>query len=552
MQTWRAFLPKSYLCFQSGYSLSTFKKDLIAGVTVGVIALPLAMAFGIASGVTPERGLFTAIIAGFLISLLGGSKAQIGGPTGAFVVLIYDIIQRTGYSGLAASTCLAAVFLILLGLMRLGSWIKYVPHSLIAGFTTGLALLIFSSQIKDFFGLQMGATPVEFLHKWSAYFAHFHTMQPAALGLGCATLTTIVAIRRYFPQIPWGIAAIALATFCYYFFDLPVQTIHSRFGAIPTTLPFPSLPSFHIQAEQLPELFADAVAIAFLGGIESLLSAVIADRMSGDRHNSNTELVAQGIANFASILFGGIPATGAIARTAANVKTGAQTPVAGMIHAVTLLLIMLFLAPVVSYIPLPALAAVLLMVAWNMSELDHFLHLLKAPVGDKAILLTAFFLTVFVDITAAICLGMVLASFLFMNRMSQVSQMVPLSSSEGQADVASVLDRHIPTGVAVYEIRGPFFFGTADLLKDALSDPTTPQVFILQMQQVPLIDASGSQALRDFYHKCQSKHITLLLSSVHGHAEKDLKRYGLYDLIGAAQIFPHIDAALQKAEAFHL
>lgn len=550
MSRWHAFLPKSYLCFKSGYSFSLFKKDLLAGITVGVIALPLAMAFGIASGVTPERGLFTAIVAGFLISALGGSKAQIGGPTGAFVVIIYDIIQRTGYSGLAISTCLAAGLLILLGVLRLGSWIKYVPHSLITGFTAGLALLIFSSQIKDFFGLQMGTTPIHFFDKWMAYFTHMHTFQPAALALGLGTLAIILAVRRYFPSLPWGIIAISLATCAYFLFDLPVPTIHSRFGAIPDTLPLPVLPSFSVRPEQLPELFTDAITIAFLGAIESLLSAVIADRMTGDRHNSNGELVAQGIANFASILFGGIPATGAIARTAANAKSGAQTPVAGMIHALTLLLIILFLAPLVSYIPLPALSAVLIMVAWNMSELPHFIHLLKAPVGDKAVLLTAFFLTVFVDITAAICLGMALASFLFMNRMTKVSQMIPLTQKQtDDPSVESILKHKIPDGVEVYEIQGPFFFGTADLLKDLLShSQPSPQIFILRMQQVPLIDASGVQALKEFYLKCQKSQITLLLSCLPQPAAKDLKRYGLYEWIGSDCILPDFDTALEVAQ----
>ncbi|MES2272565.1 MAG: SulP family inorganic anion transporter, partial [Chlamydiota bacterium] len=342
------FIPKSYLYLRAGYKLSTFKKDLIAGITVGIIALPLAMAFAIASGVGPERGLFTAIIAGFLISALGGSRIQIGGPTGAFVVIVYDIIQRTGYEGLAISTLIAAVFLVLLGVFRLGSWIKYVPHPLITGFTTGIAVIIFSSQIKDFFGLQMGAPPADFSAKWIAYFHAFPSFDLATLSLSAGTLGVILLVRRFIPVIPWGIAAIVLATLCSYFFDLPVETIQSKFGGIPNKLPFPSLPSFSIPDGKLAEILMDAAAIAFLGAIESLLSAVIGDGMIGGRHKSNCELVGQGIANFASVLFGGIPATGAIARTAANVKTGAQTPLSGMIHAAVLFAIILFLAPIVS------------------------------------------------------------------------------------------------------------------------------------------------------------------------------------------------------------
>lgn len=553
----REFIPKAYVCLK-GYSFSKFRRDLLAGITVGIIALPLAMAFAIASGTTPERGLYTAIIAGFLISALGGSRVQIGGPTGAFVVIIYDIIQRTGYEGLAISTLIAAVLLIFLGIFRIGSWIKYVPHPLITGFTTGIAVIIFSSQIKDFFGLQMGTPPAEFVEKWMAYFKALPTLHLPTLLLAAGTLGLILGIRKWIPRIPWGIGSIVIATLVAYFAHLPVETIQSKFGQIPSQIPFPSLPSFQIGSEgRLMEIIMDGIAIAFLGAIESLLSCVIADGMIGTRHKSNCELVGQGIANFGAILFGGIPATGAIARTAANVKTGGQTPIAGMIHSVTLFLIILLLAPIVSQVPLAALAAVLMMVAWNMSEVHHFIRLLRAPVGDVAILLTAFLLTVFVDITVAISLGMILASFLFMKRMSDVSKTVeltqlfkePKSEFPEANDPDAIANKKVPTGVEVYEIQGPFFFGAADMLKDLLVGNTpTPKVFILRMRHVPLVDASGMNALKEFYYKCHKNNTTLLLSGIHGRTASDLRNFGLTHLIGEEHIFPHIDAALAKAK----
>lgn len=553
----REFIPKSVLYLRHGYNLTAFRKDLLAGITVGVIALPLAMAFAIASGTTPERGLFTAIIAGFLISALGGSRIQIGGPTGAFVVIVYDIIQRTGYEGLAISTILAAVLLILFGIFKVGSWIKYVPHPLVTGFTTGIAVIIFSSQIKDFFGLNMGIPPANFVEKWAAYFDVISSIHMPTFLLGAGTLALIITVRKMIPIIPWGISAIVVATLVAYFFDLPVETIQSKFGQIPSQLPIPSLPSFSIPEGKMTEIVMDGIAIAFLAGIESLLSAVIGDGMIGSRHKSNCELVGQGIANFASILFGGIPATGAIARTAANIKTGAQTPMAGMIHAIVLFLIILFLAPVVSQIPLAALAAVLMMVAWNMSEAGHFIRLLRAPVGDIAVLLTAFILTVFVDITVAISFGMILASFLFMKRMSQFSKTVqltalfqePKAEFSERSDPDAIANKKVPHGVEVYEIQGPFFFGAADMLQDLLLNiEKPPKVFILRMRHVPLVDASGMHALKEFYQKCHRSKTVLLLSGVHGQTEKDLKHFGVTRLIGESHIFPHIDAALAQAE----
>lgn len=551
------FIPKSYSYLRAGYTAATFKKDLFAGITVGIIALPLAMAFAIASDVPPDRGLFTAIIAGFLISAFGGSRIQIGGPTGAFVVIVYGIVQKTGYEGLAASTLIASIILVLFGLCRLGTWIKYVPYPLVTGFTTGIAVCIFSSQIKDFFGLQMGVPPADFIEKWSLYISVFSTLHLPTMFLGVGTLALILLLRRFLPILPWGITSIILASSFAYLFDLPVETLQSKFGQIPSQLPFPSFPSFSIPHVKISELVLNGIAIAFLCSIESLLTAVIADGMIGGRHKPNCELVGQGIANFASILFGGIPATGAIARTAANIKTGGQTPVAGMIHAATLFFIILFLAPLISQIPLATLAALLIIVAWNMSEAEHFFRLAKGPFSDAAVLVTTFLLTVFVDIIIAIIFGMILALLLFMKQMSQLSKTVPLTQflREPQvefperSDPDSIANKKIPPGVEVYEIQGPFFFGAADILKDVLTSlEKTPKVFILRLRAVPMIDASGMNALQEFYQKCHRTKTVLLLSDVHGPLEKDLAKYDLVRRIGKQSIFPTIDAALAAAE----
>ena len=497
------------------------------------------------------------IIAGFLISLLGGSRVQIGGPTGAFVVIIYGIISRTGYEGLALSTMIAGIILVIIGLFRLGSWIKYVPHPLIVGFTTGIALTIFSMQIKDLLGLTIDHLPADFLGKWDTYFKGFSTFDQVTTLLGLGTLGVIIFIRKFAPKIPWSIAAIVFSTVIAYFFNLNVETIQSKFGQIPNHLPLPALPSFSLLSTHLPEILFDALAIAFLGGIEALLSAVIADGMVGTRHQSNCELVGQGIANFASIIFGGIPATGALARTALNVKSGAQSPVAGIIHAVVLFFIVLFFSPLVSQIPLASLAAILVMIAWNMSELEHFVRLLSAPRGDVAILVTTFLLTVFTDLVIAISIGMILASFLFMKKMSGVSKTVELTKLFNDSpinfperiDPDMIENKKIPNHVEVYEIQGPFFFGAADILQDLLVDlEKPPKVFILRMRSVPFIDASGIHALKEFYYKCLRHHTVLLLSGVQGQSQKDLKRLGLTALIGEEHIFSDIHSALNQAE----
>ncbi len=555
---WVDFVPKSFVClFKEPYSLPIFRKDLQAGVTVGIVALPLAMAFAIAAGVGPERGIYTAVIAGFLISLLGGSRFQIGGPTGAFVVIVYDIIARQGYGGLIAATLIAAVLLVIMGLCRMGTWIKYVPYPLVTGFTTGIAVIIFSSQMKEFLGLKIIQLPSDFIPKWGAILKALPTADAAAFGVGAGTLAVIVLVRRFIPTVPWGIASIVLATLVSWGFHLPVATIASRFGEIPRMLPFPSLPALPTSFSNWHHLVPDAITIAFLAGIESLLSAVVADGMTGHKHKSNCELVAQGIANLGSCVFGGIPATGAIARTATNIKTGGRTPVAGMIHAVTLFLIVLMFAPIVSMIPMAALSAVLLMIAWNMSEVERFRHLLKAPFGDVAVLLAAFFLTVLVDLTVAVEVGMILAAFLFMKRTSELSNAVTLSKFAEEnggglieeKDPDAISKKKVPPHVEVYEINGPFFFGIADSLQNVLTNmELPPKVFILRMRKVPAIDATGLHALGDFYDKCRRMGTMLILSGVKGVLAEEFKKFGVEKKVGKQNIFPHIDAALKRAD----
>jgi SulP family sulfate permease len=533
--------PKLFLCMHS-YTRETFRSDLIAGLTIGIISIPLAIAFAIASGTTPEKGLITAIVAGFLISALGGSRVQIGGPTGAFVVLIYDIMQRRGYEGLALATLIAAGLLVLFGLMRLGKWIKYVPHPLVTGFTTGLALIIFSAQVKDFLGFAPSCCAPDFVGKWAYYIQALPTTHLPTLMLGAGSLLFIVLIRRYFPKLPWGVLVIGMATCGAYLFHLDVATVHSKFGALPGLFSAPSWPQFSAAAGHIPELFIDGVAIALLGGIESLLCAVIADGMIGGRHRSNCELIGQGIANFASVIFGGIPATGAIARTATNVKAGAKTPVAGMIHALTILVFVVCFAPAVGHIPLATLSAVLMMVAWNMSEIPHFLYLLRAPYGDVAILLTGFVLTVFVDITSAITFGMILASLIFMKKMSahtQATRELSLNMPEASPQV--------PKDVEVYAIQGPFFFGTADLLRDVLSTiQKPPRLFILRLGKALFIDTSALCALKEFHKRCSQEGTRLILSEVQGQVKKDLERLHLVDLVGKDNILATLEEALAK------
>ena len=420
------FTPRSITSLAAGYTRKTFIADALAGVTVGIVALPLALAFAIASGVSPDRGLYTAIVAGFIISALGGSRFQIGGPTGAFVAIIFDIVLRHGYEGLATATLMAGVLLILMGIFRFGSMIKFIPYPVTTGLTTGIALIIFTTQIRDFFGLKIAKLPGHTYDQWMLYFAEAHTFSPATLILASCSLLALIGLRRWNPKLPGAIIVIACGAAAVQLLGIStesIETIGSRFNGIPSTLPSPSLPPFSWEKARL--LVPEAIAIALLAAIESLLSAVVADGMTNDKHSSNGELVAQGLANITSIVFGGLPATGAFARTATNIKSGAKTPVAGIIHAATLFLSMLLLAPYASMIPLPSLAAVLVLVAWNISELDHFRSILRAPRSDVAVLLSTFLLTVLVDITVAVEVGVVMAALLFMKRMSEVANVGP-------------------------------------------------------------------------------------------------------------------------------
>lgn len=533
-----------------GYTKEQFFSDATAGVIVGIVALPLAIAFGIASGVTPEKGIITAIIAGFIISALGGSRVQIGGPTGAFIIIVYGIVQNYGTTGLAIATIMAGVILVIMGLVKLGSLIKFIPYPVVVGFTSGIALLIFSTQIKDFFGLQIKSVPADFHEKWMAYFGAFSTVNYYVLGIAMLSLLIMIFWPKITHRIPGSLVAIIVTTVIVIIFKLPVDTIGSRFGEIPSNLPAPS--SFQINFTVIKNLIGPATVIALLAAIESLLSAVVADGMIGSKHRSNMELVAQGVANIVTPFFGGIPATGAIARTATNIKNGGRTPVAGIIHAVTLLLIMLFFGSYAKLIPMATLAAVLVIVSYNMSEWHSFKSLLKSPKGDVAVLLTTFFLTVVFDLTIAIEIGMILAVILFMKRMAEVSNVsVVTREIEDQDEVPdpnAIDKKQIPEGVEVFEINGPFFFGAAKKFKDqmlGIEDP--PKVRIIRMRNVPAIDATGLQTLRDFYKDAKKQKTHMILSGVHTQPLFAMTQAGIFDLYGEENIFGNIDDSLDRA-----
>ncbi|PYO81847.1 MAG: sodium-independent anion transporter [Gemmatimonadetes bacterium] len=546
-----ALVPKLVTTLK-GYTREQFFADVVAGVIVGIVALPLAIAFAIASGVSPERGLFTAIVAGFLISALGGSRVQIGGPTGAFVVIVYAIVQRYGVDGLAAATLLAGVILAGFGLARLGGAIKFIPYPVTIGFTSGIALIIFSGEVKDFLGLRMGTVPPEFVEKWRAFGGHLATMSPWAVLVSVLTLAIIVAWPRFNRRIPSPFVALIVTTALVQLLHLPVETIGTRFGVINAALPRPALPA--ITLAQLPALMGPAFTIALLGAVESLLSAVVSDGMIGGRHRSNMELVAQGLANIASPLFGGIPATGAIARTATNVKNGGRTPVAGITHSVTLLLIALFFGRWAGLIPMATLAGILVVVAYSMSEWRTFINEFRAPKSDVAVLLTTFLLTVFWDLTVAIEVGMVLAAFLFMRRMAEVTNISALTHefqdpvNDFETDPNAVRRRVVPAGVEVYEITGPFFFGAAETFKDRLGRiAVRPKVLILRMRHVPAIDSTGLHALRDLVHRSRHDGSLVILSDVHAQPVVALERSGMYDELGEENIHGNIDDALNRA-----
>ena len=542
------FKPKLFDTFKN-YSRQQFSKDLLSGIIVGIVALPLAIAFAIASGVSPEKGLFTAVIAGFIISALGGSRVQIGGPTGAFIVVVYGIVQQFGINGLIVATFMAGVILIIMGFARLGTVIKFIPHPLIIGFTSGIALIIFSSQIKDFFGLQMGTVPVDFIDKWIMYFQNFHFINVYSFVVALVTVLTIQFWPKITHKIPGSLIAILITTAVVQIFHMPLDTIGSRFGAIPTSIPAPIIPQ--VDLATLKKLIQPAFTIALLGGIESLLSAVVSDGMIGGNHRSNMELVAQGIANIFSSLFGGIPATGAIARTATNVKNGGRTPIAGIIHSITLLLIMLFVGKWAALIPMATLAGILVIVAYNMSEWKVFLAVFKGPRSDVAVLLTTFLLTVLVDLTVAIEIGMVLAVFLFMQKMIQFSEvnMVTKEAVDSANDPESMEKYIIPKEVEIFEITGPLFFGAAYKFKEAMRFiENPPKVLIIRMRKVPIIDATGIKTLQEIQKEWKNQGTKIILSEVNSEQVLlELKNSRLLFLIGKANVTKDFSDAVKRS-----
>jgi SulP family sulfate permease len=535
------------------YNRTQFVADLTAGVIVGIVALPLAIAFAIASGVTPDRGLYTAIIAGFLISALGGSRVQIGGPTGAFVVLVYSIVQEYGVDGLTVATIMGGLLLIGFGLGRLGAAIKFIPFPVVTGFTAGIAVILIVQQLRDLLGLRLASAPPELIERLGIYLTHLETVNPAAVSISAATMLLMWLWPRLSRQVPAPFVALILTTIVVQLLDLPVETIGSRFGQIEAGFPRLSLPD--VSLAQTRELVGPALAIAALGAVESLLSAVVADGMVGGRHRSNMELVAQGVANVVTPLFGGIPATGAIARTATNVKSGGRTPVAGMIHALTLLLITLFFGRLAGLIPLATLAAIVLWVAFKMAEWQVFRSELSAPRSDALVMLTTFLLTALVDLTTGIAVGMVLASFLFIKRMSEVTNVTLLSQDFQDARPSrdhsgAIYRREIPRGVEVYEINGPFFFGAAEKFKDTLSQVSKkPKVLIIRMRNVPAIDSTAMHALRDLIRRTRRDGTRVLLSEVHDQPLLALGRAGLLAEIGKENLCGDIDRALSFARA---
>jgi len=535
------FKPKLYVVFKQGYNWNLFQKDLFSGIMVGAVALPLAIAFAVASGVSPERGLTTAVIAGFLIAVFGGSRFQIGGPAGAFIVIAYGIVQKYGLDGLMISTILAGFILVGFGLLRLGAIIKYIPHPLVVGFMSGIALIIFSSQIKDAFGLQMGVLPAEFSAIWMSYFSNFGQINYYALIITVSTIIITVYGGKIIKKLPGSFFALILVTLFVTVLKLPVQTIQTFFGDMPATIDF-QMPYF--EWSTLGQYIKPAFTIALLGAIQALLSAVVADGMTSGNHRSNTELIAQGIANMVTPFFGGIPATGAIARTATNVKTGARTPVAGIIHAITLLLILLLFGKYVILIPMACLSGILIVVAYNMSEWRSFVTMLKGSKSDVIVLLAAFFLTLFADLTIAIEVGLVLSAMMFMQRMSKVRNIEMVDMDNDIIENYSLL----PKGVDVYEISGPFFFAAAQSYKETLKEIAgDSKVLILRMRYVPFIDSTGIRNFQEVIRDFKIRKVSIVLSGVRPDVRKTLTECGLTDIIGHDLICADFGDALKKA-----
>ena len=543
----KEFVPKLFSLLKEGISRETLSKDILSGLIVGIVALPLAIAFAIASGVSPEKGIITAIIAGIIISSFGGSRVQIGGPTGAFIVIVYGIVQEFGINGLTIATFMAGIIIIGFGLARLGNLLKYIPYSLIVGFTSGIALIIFSSQINDFFGLHINKVPADFIDKWGMYFENFDKVNVYAIAIAVVTIILTLFFQKILKKIPGSIIAILLSTILVKVFEIPVDTIESNFGEIPNHFSLPSFPN--VDYETLKSLIQPAFAIALLGSIESLLSAVVSDSMIGGKHRSNMELIAQGTANIVSSIFGGIPATGAIARTATNIKNGGRTPIAGIIHALVLLAIMLLFAPYAKLIPLSCLAGILMVVAYHMSEWRQFKSILKGNRMDIIILLTTFFLTVIFDLVIAIEIGIVLSSFLFMKRMSESVQIQNISSENVNGEHLfddELLD--LPKDVLLYEINGPLFFGAARQFQETVINTNLqPKVIIIRMRYVPLIDATVYQSLKEIIRSYKSRGIKVILSGIREELINDFKKNDMFSILDKAFVVKDIKEAIDKA-----
>ncbi|MDP1785047.1 MAG: SulP family inorganic anion transporter [Sulfuricurvum sp.] len=532
---------------KNGYSKGDFFKDALSGLSVAIVALPLAMAIAIASNLPPERGLFTAIVAGFLISALGGSRYQVGGPTAAFIVTVALVAMKHGYEGLVLATIMAGFLLIIMAFARAGELIKFIPYPVITGFTSGIALLIVFSQLRDFFGLSITTMPPDFIDKLVLYATHLHQTNPFAVLVALGSIAIIVIIKNTYPKIPGPIVVVTLSALAVWLLGIPIDTIESRFGAIPSMLPTPVFPDITFAKIRL--LFPDAITIAVLAAIESLLSAVVADGMAGTKHKPNTELLAQGVANIASSIFGGLPATGAIARTATNIKAGAISPVSGIMHALWLLLFMILLAPLIVKVPLAALSAILIVVAWNMSEIKHIQSIMKAPRADRVVLVVTFALTVLVDLNFAIQAGISLAAILFIHSMMQAVEIKAYDEEEEENDDPDATSKKtIPKGVEVYEINGPLFFGVAEKLVDILSlFESPPKAFILRLRHVPMIDAAGLHALEVLNQKLKDTHSVLILSGVNKTVQMYIRNSKLDKKIGEANIVDHIDKAIRRA-----
>ena len=545
---------KLFSCLKT-YDKKTFMSDLMAGIIVGIVALPLAIAFGIASGVTPEKGIITAIVAGLVISLFGGSKVQIGGPTGAFIIIIYGIIQKYGFEGLTIATLMAGFFLVLFGLLRLGTIIKYIPYPIVVGFTSGIAVTIFTTQIKDLFGLTLPSNPSDFIEKWGVYLQNFNTIDPWCALIGVASVVVIAVTPRFSKKIPGSLIAIILMTIVALLLKnfagvLSIETIGDRFS-ISNELPAAQVPDMNW--ETIKSLVSPAITIAILGAIESLLSATVADGVIGDHHDSNTELVAQGLANIASPLFGGIPATGAIARTMTNINNGGKTPVAGIIHAVVLLLIFLFLMPLAKYIPMACLAGVLVVVSYGMCGWRSFLELMKNPKSDVTVLLITFFLTIIFDLTIAIEVGLIIACLLFMKRMSETTDVKAITeeidlNQDAEFSTGNLEHLIIPQGVEVYEINGPYFFGAGNKFEEIMASfGDRPKVRIIRMRKVPFVDSTGIHNLTNLCEMSKKEGIQIVLSGVREKVNGQLEDAGFYHLIGEENICSHINLALKRA-----